>query len=124
MEGVTILNQYTNTTVFWIFLVILGVSIIIMLITYAFGSKFLKHLKIITYICIGLLFIGLIGSVFSLPIHPTVYYEVSISDEVHMKDFMNKYEVVKQKGQIYTIKERPQKEENTTEKEITTTEVR
>ena len=33
-------------------------------------------------------------------------YEVIISDEVSMNEFNEKYEIVEQRGKIYTIKER------------------
>ena len=33
-------------------------------------------------------------------------YKVTISDEVSMNDFMNKYEILNQDGKIYTVKER------------------
>ena len=33
-------------------------------------------------------------------------YKVTISDEVSMNEFMNKYEILSQDGKIYTVKER------------------
>lgn len=33
-------------------------------------------------------------------------YKVTISDEVNMNDFMNKYEILEQEGKIYIVKER------------------
>lgn len=36
--------------------------------------------------------------------YPT--YKVTISDEVSMNEFMNKYEILNQDGKIYTVKER------------------
>ena len=36
--------------------------------------------------------------------YPT--YKVTISDEVSMNEFMDKYEILNQEGKIYTVKER------------------
>lgn len=118
MEGVTVLNQYINDTVFWIMLAIFGIGIAGILTRYTYNSK---HSDILFYFFIGLILLGLFGSIISVPMVST-YYEVSVSDEVCLNDFMNKYEIVKQKGQIYIVKKRPQKD--TTKKEITTTEVK
>lgn len=35
-----------------------------------------------------------------------VEYKVIVSDEVNFTDFMEKYEIIDQEGQIYTVKER------------------
>lgn len=105
MEGVTILNQYINNTVFWIMLTIFGIGIAGILAHYTYNSK---HSDILFYFFIGLILLGLFGSMISIPMVST-YYEVSVSDEVRLNDFMSKYEIVKQKGQIYIVKERPQK---------------
>ena len=35
-----------------------------------------------------------------------VKYQVTISDEVSLNDFMDKYEILDQEGKIYTVKER------------------
>jgi hypothetical protein len=40
---------------------------------------------------------------------PTEYepqYKVTISDEVSMNDFLEKYEIIDQEGKIYTVRER------------------
>ena len=62
----------------------------------------------------------LIGLVFSLPVslvsgcafahepitETTIYYEVTVGDEVSMNEFNNKYEIIEQRGNIFTVKER------------------
>ena len=40
------------------------------------------------------------------PTHYVPTYKVTISDEVSMNDFMEKYEILEQDGKIYTVKER------------------
>lgn len=58
------------------------------------------------------LFVGMLAGFFSsiaigfveIEYYPT--YKVTISDEVSMNEFMNKYEILNQDGKIYTVKER------------------
>ena len=52
---------------------------------------------------VGLLFSNLVGIV-EIEYYPT--YKVTISDEVSMNEFMDKYEILNQDGKIYTVKER------------------
>ena len=40
------------------------------------------------------------------PIEYTPEYEVTISDEVSMNDFYNRYNVIEQRGDIYVIREK------------------
>ena len=51
----------------------------------------------------GRLFAVVVG-IAELEYYPT--YKVTISDEVSMNEFMDKYEILNQDGKIYTIKER------------------
>lgn len=53
--------------------------------------------------CAGLIFAVVVG-VAEIEYYPT--YKVTISDEVSMNEFMNKYEILEQDGKIYTVKER------------------
>ena len=46
MEGVTVLNQYINDTVFWIMLAIFGIGIAGILTRYTYNSK---HSDILFY---------------------------------------------------------------------------
>lgn len=49
------------------------------------------------------------GVVLIITLHPAAYethYQVTIDDSVSMNEFLDKYEIVKQEGKIYTIKER------------------
>ena len=45
---------------------------------------------------------------------PTAYetqYKVTISDEVSMNDFLERYEIIEQEGKIYTVRERNEESE-------------
>ena len=46
----------------------------------------------------------LLPSIFMLINSPKItYYEVSITDDMNFKDFNSKYEIVCQRGEIYTV---------------------
>ena len=58
---------------------------------------------------IGAIFGVLLGIGLGVDGLPTEYepqYKVTISDEVQMNDFLDKYEIVSQEGKIYTVRER------------------
>jgi hypothetical protein len=46
------------------------------------------------------------GTIFSIPTTHKVQYKVTISDEVSMNEFLEKYEIIEQEGKIYTIEEK------------------
>lgn len=60
----------------------------------------------------GLIVGGIVGLLLMLPTAQNtnevaeIKYQVTISDEVNFNDFVDKYEIVKQEGKIYTVKER------------------
>ena len=50
------------------------------------------------------LLLGTVVGIVEIEYYPT--YKVTISDEVSMNEFMDKYEILNQDGKIYTVKER------------------
>lgn len=46
------------------------------------------------------------GKIFEKPIEYENIYKVTVTDEVSMAKFMDKYEVIEQEGKIYTVRER------------------
>ena len=52
------------------------------------------------------MFGSIVGSSCSRPVEYTTEYKVTISNEVLMNEFNEKYEIVSQDGKIYTIRER------------------
>ena len=52
---------------------------------------------------------GLIGSMVGMgmrqPVEYETRYKITISDEVRMTDFLEKYEIVESEGKIYTVRE-------------------
>ena len=51
-----------------------------------------------------------IGTFFSTPKDYETQYKVTISEEVSMTEFLEKYEVITQDGKIFTIREKDNKE--------------
>lgn len=113
MEGVTILNSYThgNDIAFIISIVVLILMGLIILINFIDGyiNGFSENHASIWITCIS---ITLSFGVLAIMTHenPT-YYEVLIGDEVSMTEFTQRYEIVKQEGQIFTVKEKENENE-------------
>lgn len=83
--------------IFLLFGVIIGV-----------GSRDQK--QIVVGMILGVMFgivVGLVGgSAEAIPTEYETQYKVTISDEVFMNDFLERYEIVDQEGKIYTVRER------------------
>ena len=47
----------------------------------------------------------LMGEAAAIPVEHETYYKVTISDEVPLNEFLERYEIVDQEGRIYTIRE-------------------
>lgn len=97
-----------NMTAFWtaggilcIICVILG---IFMSIEFCEWKSFL--VLGLTGLIFGLLFGSLAGAAFRTPTEYETQYKVTISDEVSMNEFLEKYEIIDQEGKILTIRER------------------
>lgn len=116
MTGVEILTSNEvviecafNWTAFWIVGgVILSIVTAIGIYLWASGDC---SFGIIPYLFIfgllfGLLFGSMIGNELSKPTKYTTEYKVTISDEVLMTEFNERYKIIDQNGKIYTIRER------------------
>ena len=66
--------------------------------------------SLVIYVIVGIVcaaILGLIpGFAFKVPTEYETQYKVTISDEVQMNDFLERYEIVSQEGKIYTVRER------------------
>ena len=62
-------------------------------------------MTIVLGIVAGSLFGGLCGSEIAKPTEYETQYKVTISDEVPMNDFLERYEIIDQEGKIYTVRE-------------------
>ena len=115
MDGITILNTITENVSNTAGLVVaLILSIVVTIISFiaiiVVSDKFSEFNGfIIGYIITGI--VGILFAIFSIlelntpPQEPQTLYEVTISDEVSFKDFTSKYEIIKQRGEIYIVKE-------------------
>lgn len=108
MEGITILNSYDcgNDIAFIVSIVILILMGLIALISFIGGCIYGfcdSHVTIMMTCGTIALFFGILA--ISTYENPT-YYEVLIEDEVSMTEFTQRYEIVKQEGQIFTVKEK------------------
>ena len=106
MEGITILNSEVIMVPHWgpIAVLILGVvSIFFLLFLISLG---LDHDDMITALIFSTS-IALIGVISSFIIQVPYYtsYEVILEDSVSMNEFLDRYEILDQRGQIYTVKE-------------------
>lgn len=121
MEGVEILNQFEVVTKtefswnsFWVGALIgVGVAIVVLLISFLSDPSFCCGvlgsviISVIT-ITIFALLLGILGGAVlkPKPVEFETHYEVTISPDVSMSDFMEKYEVLETRGFIYTVKDR------------------
>ena len=117
MDGVTILNSFevvTETTfswqAFWIGALIgVGIALVAGII---FGLQEQD-------VCAFLLMFGVLSVVLTIiigcfggaliwpdPVAYETHYEVSISEDVSMQEFMSTYEILETRGSIYTVREK------------------
>ena len=117
MNGVQILNQFEvvtktvfNWDAFWVGALIgLGIALIAGVI---FGLSEASWVAFWIMFGVGgvlmAFFIGFFAghSVNPLPVAYETRYEISINEDVNMKEFMDKYEIVETRGLIYTVKDK------------------
>lgn len=113
MEGVNILNSQLiivkETNLWWIYLSLLFFVVSVMWCTFLINNRKTKEI----YAVLSSIFavIGICSFVFSvLTEFPTgeqyTLYQATISEEVPYKELVSKYYIIKQEGEIYTIKEK------------------
>ncbi len=115
MNGVEILaaqevvTEYAyNLAAFWIiFCVFLGVSMVVGIAagTYKQDGSYIFCI-VLFGIVFGTMFGLLAGAGFQTPVSYTTEYKVTISDEVLMSDFFERYEIIDQEGKIFTVREK------------------
>jgi hypothetical protein len=115
MNGVEILSSIEvvaesayNITAFWtVFLIDIIATAIICACIWA-NEGFSG--AIIVMACAGVLMGSFVGGAAGIgcatPASYVTEYNVTISDEVSMNEFLDKYEILDQEGKIYTVKER------------------
>lgn len=121
IEGIEVLSQAEvgtnigmNWTVFW---TIVGFCFFVGFLIMAFSTEPTDFGEWVTCAAVGLLG-GLVGCIFGAMLgtytgKPTEFetqYKVTISDEVQMNEFLEKYEIIDQDGKIYIIRENTENE--------------
>ena len=113
MEGITVLYQgpiYKNICVNENILNLLAFMLIAMIFGVTISAICFKLKGVIICVilgCVILFIIGILDS-YSTTTEELDYYEykVTIDDSVPMKEFLSKYEIINQEGEIFTIVER------------------
>ena len=117
IKGIEILSQSevgTDISINWAaFGAVLGLSIILGVVCafWCFSPHELDEwivsvLMILIFVIIGVVFGVLLGYATGDPVKYETQYKVTISDEVQMNEFLEKYEIIDQDGKIYTIREK------------------
>ena len=115
MNGVEILStkqvaiawEY-NWTAFWIAFAIIFFITVLVGIIQSIDSGDWSYLiaSAVIGIIVGALLAAMIGDITETPIKYTNQHKVTISDEVSMNEFTEKYDIISQEGRIYTVRER------------------
>lgn len=113
MTGVEILaieEVVTHYEFSWlIYFTVLIVISLITCATFYFNEKYPTAQDALAGLLVGIVFGALLGFIpasCSIPDEYETHYKVTISDEVSMNDFLEKYEILNQEGKIYTVRER------------------
>ena len=119
MNGVEILtsapvatSQELNWQVFWI----VGAIIFFAVFIYGVITAIDEETYVPLIICVVFGFIAgslgglLFGAITSKPTNYEMQYKITISDEVSMAEFCERYEVIEQDGKIFTVREKANEE--------------
>ena len=115
MDGVEILaieevviKSAFNWTMFWI--IFGAVFVFLIAIGICISASYRRWdglvIFVVTGIVAGAALGGMVGEGLSIPVAYENQYQVTVSDEVSMNDFVEKYEIIDQKDKIYTVRER------------------
>lgn len=112
LEGITVLNTFVISSA-------IGIGSFILLGVACIFIGFLVGLvvwdgevvpAIISSILSAILCLGIAGFI-NKDATDTVRYEVTISEEVNLTDFTERYKIIEQRGNIYVIEERTEETE-------------
>ena len=107
MEEVAASYAY-NWTWFWITICVsLGIVLMIGLASCAASGDWEELMMFVFFGALLGVILGLLSvAIFSEPSEYETQYKVTISDEVSVNDFLERYEIIDQEGKIYTVRER------------------
>lgn len=107
MEGVDIVNIIQNYDYTWgiygpaIIIALLGVFLILVGFIYFSEDGGMSMVSIVMGVV--LLFTGVYGCAIAKEVPSDVHYQVIIDEDVNMKDFTKKYDIIEVQGEIYTV---------------------
>ena len=93
---------------FWISMAICMTPFIIIGLSICLADN--NPTPLVVFVIVGIIIGGGFGTIAAseqrIPSEYETQYKVTISDEVSMNDFLDKYEIIDQEGKIYTVRER------------------
>ena len=100
-----------NWSAFWIvFSIFTVVSLFLGLILGSINNDcVVLIILVIVGMALGCVWGGVAGFEYATPAEYETQYKVTISDEVQMNGFLERYEILDQEGKIYTVRERLKK---------------
>lgn len=114
LDGIAVLNSYevvTKTAFSWQgFWIGVGIIAVVSLIGSLIACDDLEDF-LVMFGVFSVIFGSLVGLFFGFGVMPKSIeykpeYEVTISNEVSMNDFYNRYDIIEQRGEIYVIREK------------------
>ena len=108
MEEVAVAFAF-NWQIFWIIAGLMtlgGLSIGVILYSNGCYEWLLIPELAVTFLAVGVIFGTAAGMSTRIPTKYETQYKVTISDEVPMTDFLEKYEIIETEGKIYTVREK------------------
>lgn len=109
LDGITVLNSYNSILDGVVFYIVAVMVFAVFIFIWAMIKDDLDSVMTwVIGILISLLLILIMVTLLSLgnSAMSTKYYEVTIDDSVNLNEFYDKYEIVGQKGKIFTIQKK------------------
>lgn len=117
IQGIEVLSTFkvVSATIFnlnvfgWVFAIVITICTCIGFIMIADCHWTVIPVMIIVGAFGGALLGCIFGSSFPKPVAYENHYKVTVSEEVSMMEFLDKYEIIEQEGKIFTIREKVSK---------------
>lgn len=109
MNGVEILTSkqvVASTSFNWIVFIIFVIVVTIFMSIVSWIDVKDIFVGAIVGLLTGVVIGGFLGIMFGKPTEYETQYKITISDEVKMNDFYEKYEIINQDGKIFTVREK------------------
>ena len=107
MEEVVVSSTFNSQTFWTIVAICTGVGLVASIVFGLIEQEIAPSVAL--FICatiFGFIFGAIAGAENAIPTEYETQYKVTISDEVSMNDFLERYEIVEQEGKIYTVRKK------------------